>query len=174
MVDRSETRDFLGRTDELADFDRAVTSARNGVPVVLLVSGDAGIGKSTLVSEAAARSDVVLHLGRCVHMGGDVIPLAPLADLLRQVCRSAPDLLSESAGLEPLARWATPGSDTSGSDAGSGGLFVPVLDLIAHLAVDSTVAIGFEDLHWADTVTWDLFEFLARNLVDEHVVLIGT
>jgi hypothetical protein len=36
------------------------------------------------------------------------------------------------------------------------------------------LAVGFEDLHWADTVTWDLFEFLARNLVDEAVVLIGT
>ena len=34
--------------------------------------------------------------------------------------------------------------------------------------------VGFEDLHWADTVTWDLFEYLARNLIDEQVVLVGT
>ena len=36
------------------------------------------------------------------------------------------------------------------------------------------MVVGFEDLHWADTVTWDLFEFLARNLIDERVVLVGT
>ena len=34
--------------------------------------------------------------------------------------------------------------------------------------------VGFEDLHWADAVTWDLFEYLARNLIDEQVVLVGT
>ncbi len=38
----------------------------------------------------------------------------------------------------------------------------------------TTVIVGFEDLHWADTVTWDLFEYLARNLIDEQVVLVGT
>ena len=34
--------------------------------------------------------------------------------------------------------------------------------------------VGFEDLHWADSVTWDLFDYLARNLIDERVVLVGT
>ena len=55
-----------------------------------------------------------------------------------------------------------------------GGLFVAVLELITQLAADAAVLVGFEDLHWADTVTWDLFEFLARNLIDEQVVLVGT
>ena len=33
--------------------------------------------------------------------------------------------------------------------------------------------VGFDDLHWGDPATWDLFEHLARNLVDERVVLVG-
>ena len=49
-----------------------------------------------------------------------------------------------------------------------------MLELVTHLAADDAVLVGFEDLHWADTVTWDLFEFLARNLIDERVVLVGT
>ena len=49
-----------------------------------------------------------------------------------------------------------------------------VLELITLLAAETTVMVGFEDLHWADTVTWDLFEYLARNLIDEQVVLVGT
>lgn len=48
------------------------------------------------------------------------------------------------------------------------------LDLIGRLAGDGAVVLGFEDLHWACTATWDLFEFLARSLVDERVVLFGT
>lgn len=172
---RPQDRIFVGRRDELAAFERALASARDGVPAVLLVSGEAGIGKSTFLSEAAARSDVPLYVGRCVQMGGDVIPLAPLADLLRQVGRSAPDVLGEAVGMAPLARWvrSEPG-DPAGREPGSTGLFVAVLDLIIHLAAERVVAVGFEDLHWADAVTGDLFEFLARNLVDERVVLVGT
>ena len=67
------------------------------------------------------------------------------------------------------------------ADAGSGKgaptvgeVFLPVLELVARLAGDDAMIIGLEDLHWADTSTWDLFELLARNLFDEHVVLIGT
>jgi DNA-binding CsgD family transcriptional regulator/tetratricopeptide (TPR) repeat protein len=49
-----------------------------------------------------------------------------------------------------------------------------VLELLGALSTDDAVVVGFEDLHWADTATWDLFGFLARNIVDERVVLVGT
>ncbi len=141
----------------------------------MLVGGDAGIGKTTIVSESAVRAGVALYLGRSTHIGGDTIPLAPLADLLRQVRRSKPDLLTEAPALAALQQWFAPGAavhELNGSP--HGGLFVAVLELITQLAADGAVIVGFEDLHWADTATWDLFEYLARNLIDEQVVLVGT
>ena len=175
VPDRSPTDDFVGRRTELALFERAIVDARGGLPSVVLVGGDAGIGKTTIVSEGATRADVALYLGRSTHIGGDTIPLAPLADLLRQVRRTRPDLLSDMPDLAPLRQWFAPGTAaTEATDAPHGGLFVAVLELITHLAVDDAVVVGFEDLHWADTVTWDLFEYLARNLIDERVVLVGT
>lgn len=165
----------MGRRAELIVFERAIVDARAGLPSVVLVGGDAGIGKTTIVSEVAARADVTLYLGRSTHIGGETIPLAPLADLLRQVRRSRPDLLNDTPDLAPLRHWFAPGTvATEPSDAPHGGLFVAVLELITHLAVDDAAIVGFEDLHWADTVTWDLFEYLARNLIDERVVLVGT
>jgi DNA-binding CsgD family transcriptional regulator len=172
---RSPSLDFVGRSAELVSFERAIVDARMGMPSVLLVGGEAGIGKTTLVAEGGSRADAAVYLGRSTHIGGDVIPLAPLADLLRQVRRSAPDLLKDTPELAPLRDWITPRADPSARpDSPHGGLFVAVLELITHLAVDDAVVVGFEDLHWADTVTWDLFEFLARNLIDERVVLVGT
>lgn len=172
MLERADQRGFVGRSRELAAFERAVAGAREGVPAVLLISGEAGIGKTTTLREGAARCGVALHVGRCVQLGGDAIPLAPLADLLRQVDRASGGRLGERAELAPLARWM--GSDP-GERADTGAtLFSAVLDLAAHLAEADAVVLGFEDLHWADPVTWDLFEFLARNLVDERVVLVGT
>ena len=173
--DRRSNEGFVGRRAELVVFEGAIIDARQGLPSVMLVGGEAGIGKTTLVSESALRADVALFLGRSTHIGGDVIPLAPLADLLRQVRRSRPDLLTDAPDLAPLHRWLAPGTvEIDSSDDPRGGLFVAVLEMITHLAVDDAVLVGFEDLHWADTVTWDLFEFLARNLIDERVVLVGT
>ncbi|MEO7370634.1 MAG: AAA family ATPase, partial [Ilumatobacteraceae bacterium] len=175
MTDRLLSEDFVGRRAELAVFERGIVDAREGLPSIVLVSGDAGIGKTTIVSEVARRMGVARFLGRSAHIGGEAIPLAPLADLLRQVRRSRPELLTDEAALAPLRNWFSPGSaDTGLSGSPQGGLFVAVLELIAHLAVDDAVVVCFEDLHWADTGTWDLLEYLARNLIDERVVLVGT
>lgn len=155
--------------------DRAIADARNGLPSAVLVGGDAGIGKTTFVREAALRAGVAIYLGRSTHIGGDTIPLAPVADLIRHVRRSRPELLAETLTLAPLREWFTPGSITPGaSTAGQGGLFVAVLELIGLLAADDAVLVGFEDLHWADSATWDLLDYLARNLIDERIVLVGT
>jgi DNA-binding NarL/FixJ family response regulator len=160
---------FFGRTDELAAFERAVAAARAGSPAVLLISGDAGIGKTTLVREATQRTGAPLVVGRCLPMGGEVIPLAPLAELRRAVARTKPDVLAASPSLRD---WATDGSTIAGTTAGA--LFAPVLEMVAALGAADVVVVAVEDLHWADPLTWDLFDYLARNLVDEHVVLVGT
>ncbi len=172
VTDRLPTEEFVGRRAELVAFERAIVDARTGMPSVVLVGGDAGIGKTTIVRESAARADVALYLGRSTPIGGETIPLAPLADLLRQVRRSAPDLLTDTPYLAPLHHWFARVPELSKSP--QRGLFVAVLELITYLAADDAVMVGFEDLHWADTVTWDLFEYLARNLIDERVVLVGT
>ncbi|MDP2293228.1 MAG: ATP-binding protein, partial [Actinomycetota bacterium] len=172
--DRLPASEFVGRLAELATFDRAIADARNGLPSVVLVSGDAGIGKTTIVSESAARAGVSLYLGRSTHIGGDTIPLAPLADLLRQVRRTNPEMLTDAHAPAALQQWSAPSAPQQRNDAPHGGLFVAVLELITRLATEEAVIVGFEDLHWADTVTWDLFEYLARNLIDERAVLVGT
>src|SRR6185312_10975814 len=88
VLESSSSTDFVGRLGELAAFEQAADAAHRGRPGVVLVGGDAGIGKSTLVVEAARRAGGALFVGRCVPMGGEVIPLAPLAELLRHVRRS--------------------------------------------------------------------------------------
>ena len=152
----------------------AIDDARSGVPSLLLVGGESGIGKSTLVLRAAASAGVDRYLGRCVHLGGEVIPLAPVSDLLRQVRRSSSSAWVETPALSSLAAGASPQVGDERGAHEPGGVFGPVLELVTRMAEDRTVLIGFEDLHWADPMTWNLLEFLARNLIDEHVVLVGT
>lgn len=172
MPDPASPADFVGRSNELAAFERAVAAARLGTPAVLLVGGEAGIGKSTLVTEGARRAGADLIVGRCLPMGGEAIPLAPLADLLRSVRRTNPEALAAGPTLAPLTEWIAQGATVQATAAGA--LFAPLLELVSSLGKDVAIVVAFEDLHWADPLTWDLFDFLARNLVDEHVVLVGT
>src|SRR3954465_9023373 len=113
MSDRLPAEQFVGRRAELAVLERAIGDARQGVPSIVLISGDAGIGKTTIVTEAASRAGVRVLLGRSTHIGGETIPLAPLADLLRQLRRSSPDLLINVPSLTPLRDWLRPGKAAS-------------------------------------------------------------
>ena len=122
MPEPSSSTSFVGRRSELAAFDRVVDAARQGRPGVLLVGGDAGIGKSTLVAEGAHRAGADPFVGRCVPMGGEVIPLAPLAELLRIVRRASPEALNGPT-VTPLRDWAAPDSSAaSGAPTAASGL----------------------------------------------------
>jgi DNA-binding NarL/FixJ family response regulator/tetratricopeptide (TPR) repeat protein len=166
MGGRGVAHPVVGRDDELAVVQRAVARAAEGQPGVVLVSGDPGIGKSTLLSEAARRAGLPLFLGRCVHVGGDAIPLAPLVDLVRQVQRGSD--VGQLHSLESLSELVTSGAGRVGD------VFILTLGLVGELGAEGPVIVGFDDLHWGDPATWDLFEHLARSLVDERVVLVGT
>jgi DNA-binding NarL/FixJ family response regulator len=171
-MSRPERTDlFVGRSAPLAEFADAVQSAGRRLPSVLLVSGDAGIGKSRLVAEAARVAGFELFRARCPPQGGDAIPLGALADLLRQVRRRVPTDAVDS--LTPLLEWLSPTRGQPGT-IDTGTLFSSVLDLLDALAGDVGAVIAFEDLHWADTETWSLFEFVVRNLDQQKLVLVGT
>ena len=163
-VGRGE-RPVVGRDRELAVFRRAAARAAEGQPGVVLVSSDAGIGKSTLLSEATRFTGTQLYLGRCVHVDGNTIPLAPLVDLIRQVRRESGGGRMQS--LDSLGELATSGGGRAGE------VFTLAVELVGELGTHGPVIVGFDDLHWGDAATWDLFEHLVRNLVDERVVLVG-
>jgi len=169
-MDRRRGGEFVGREAELGAFAEVVAAAAAGSPLVLLVAGDPGIGKTAYVTEAAARAGAPLFSARCLRIGGDALPLAPLLDLVRQVRRERPHLL-ERPELAPLREVATP--DGGGARLGRE-LLLSALELVGALGEDGPAVVCFEDLHWADGADWDLFELLARNLDDQRVALVGT
>jgi DNA-binding CsgD family transcriptional regulator len=166
MPDRRGDKSVVGRDAELEFFERAVERAGACEPSTVLLSGDPGIGKSTLLVEAGRRAGAELYVGRCVHVGGEGIPLAPLVDLIRQVQRGRDSDTLPSFGQ--LVQLATSGAGRPGE------LVSLALQLLDELGADGPVIVAFDDLHWGDPGTWDVFEHLARNLVDERVVLVGT
>jgi DNA-binding CsgD family transcriptional regulator len=166
---------FVGRAAELDRMHKLLGDAEAGQPVVMLVSGDAGVGKTRLISELAAdaaeRGFAVLS-GRCAELA-DTVPYLPLADAVRGARGSLADAVASRpvlARLLPDHELTTPTPDLPG--VAQQQLFGAVLGLLTELATVSPVLLVLEDLHWADRSTRDLVSFLSRVLRSERVALV--
>ncbi|MCV0404288.1 MAG: AAA family ATPase [Chloroflexi bacterium] len=179
---------FVGRTAQLDGLGAALQLASNRRPTVCLVAGDAGIGKTRLISEFTARArDAGAHVlvGDCLQLGDTGLPYAPFVGALRPLLRSLPrERLDEliGAGRHELSHLLP---DLAGVGEGIPGphgtqaadqarLFEVVLGLLRRLAETDPVILVLEDLHWADASTRDMLRFIVRSARDARILIIGT
>ncbi|GAA4803850.1 hypothetical protein GCM10023200_46450 [Actinomycetospora chlora] len=159
---------LVGRDAERALVRRRVAALGAGTGGALLVTGEAGIGKSRLLAEvadAAATADRPVLAGRAVPGGG---AYRPVAEALSAPLRAGP--VPDTDRLRPfrpaLAR-VLPGAFPTPSDAGTPGadpavvLGEGLLALLAALHGDRGAVLVLDDLHWADADTLDLLVYLA-------------
>jgi DNA-binding NarL/FixJ family response regulator len=169
---------LVGRDTELARLRTLLDEAADGRAVAALVSGDAGVGKSRLVTEVvtlATQRGFTVLCGQCAEIG-DSVPYLPFADALRT---ASPELEAAVKSRPVLARLLPDGGGGQWGEGDWSGLtrqqmFGAVLGLLAELAADKPVLLVLEDLHWADASTRDLVTFLLRMLHRERVATIGT
>jgi tetratricopeptide (TPR) repeat protein len=151
------TEVLVGRARELAELERALEATRAGSGRTVLLAGEAGIGKTRLASELARRASAEgfeMLLGRSIDLVGTELPYQPFVEALRP--------LGELRQVEG----PPPGSQLR--------VFEQTLALLTERAAAAPVLLVLEDLHWADTSTLDLVVFLAHNLQDRQVLLLGT
>jgi DNA-binding NarL/FixJ family response regulator len=170
--------ELVGRSEELAEILAAYEKAARGESVTVLVSGEAGIGKSRLTSTAlgALPGDPLVLTGGCLELGAGGTPWVPFVAVLRDLLRAwgAGRLRAElpSDGTA-LASWL-PELGLTPADGGQIRLFEELLALLDQAARDRPVVVLVEDLQWADASSRELFVYLARNLGPRAVLLIGT
>jgi ATP/maltotriose-dependent transcriptional regulator MalT len=167
---------FIGRQVELESLLKVFDATQDG-PAVVLLGGEAGIGKTRLVSEFAVHlPEARVLVGACLELGQAVMPYLPLAGILRQLSRKIGPEETKRLYSAELIRFLPDQSSPlpESGDREQSGLFEAVLALLARLAEASPVVLVMEDLHWADRSTLDLLSFLARNLGSTRVMLIGT
>ena len=84
---------FVGRGRELGSAAAALAAARHGQPALVLVAGEAGVGKTRFVQEVATRARASGHrvlLGGCVQIGDEGLPYGALIEALRGLARDVP------------------------------------------------------------------------------------
>jgi DNA-binding CsgD family transcriptional regulator/tetratricopeptide (TPR) repeat protein len=179
---------IVGRDGELARVEHALGLAAAGEPVLVMVRGEAGIGKSRLVREAIRRADAsgspILH-GACLDLGGDGLPYLPIVEALRRLARVTPryrmrELLGPAApelsALVPDLAEPGPATERTATSAtvDRARLFERFLGFLERLGSNGPVLAVVEDVQWIDPATRDLLTFLVRNITTEHVVAILT
>ncbi len=178
---------LIGRAPELDRLRAALRQAGNGQGSATLIAGEAGVGKTRLISELVRLSEAegaTVVLGGCVVLGDGALPYAPIAEALRRLVRRTDPGDLESVlgpGRSELARLVPDlgpgaGDETRGMsvDWAQARLFELLLGVLGRLASRAPVVLIVEDLHWSDRSTRDLLGFLVRNLRDSAVMLVLT
>jgi predicted ATPase/DNA-binding CsgD family transcriptional regulator len=183
MGDRTGRPNFVGRIEELRTLEAARSRAADAEPAVVLVGGEAGIGKTRLVAELTSRrgDGTRVLVGRCVPVGEGTLPYAPIVEALRTLLAevgvgavrelagpSWPELARLVPALGEPARGGPP------SQAAQSRLFELLLGLLGRLSEQAPLVLVVEDLHWADRSTRDLLAFLVRNLRRERMLVVIT
>jgi predicted ATPase len=176
---------FVGRAEELALLGELLGRAAGGEPLVALVGGEAGVGKTRLVERLAATAGeqgVRVLRGGCVPLGEEGLPFAPVTDALRglagdldpaELAAVAGPARADLARLVPGLAWgADAAADAGAADAGQGRLFALLLGMVERLAAEAPLLWVMEDLHWADRSTRDLVAFFAASLRSGRVLLL--
>jgi predicted ATPase len=176
---------FVGRDAELAVLSDVVRQVLKGQARAVLVGGEAGMGKSRLVAEAAAmaeRAGFRVLVGHCVEIGADGMALVPLVEALRTLARTTrPDELAALLGparveLSRLLPELAPGEwqEPRTTPANSGQLLELVLGVLERVGARAPLLLVVEDVHWADRSTTELLAFLVRTLRAVPVCLLLT
>jgi DNA-binding CsgD family transcriptional regulator/tetratricopeptide (TPR) repeat protein len=173
---------LIGRESELEALGAAFAEAERGSTRVVVVSGEAGIGKTRLVGEflAGLPENALVLRGQCIDLDRDAPPYAPVVAVLRAlVAATGPEAVRLSAGaagdalavlLPELGDGAAEQSAASGADR----LFDAVATALEAAARESPLVVVVEDLHWADTATLALLRFVVRVLERARVLMLVT
>ncbi len=174
---------LIGRDQELARLGDLLAAAAAGHAVeghaaaaggVLVLRGEAGVGKSALLAEAAVRASGrgALVLRTTGVQAETDVPFSGLHQLLRP--------LVDPGGALPAVPAAARATVLSALGIAGAGVAAPqpfrvalaVLDALTSAALDRPVVLVVDDAHWLDEASWDVLSFVGRRLESDPVVLL--
>jgi DNA-binding CsgD family transcriptional regulator len=145
---------FVGRLQELAYLRERRLEAASSHGGLVVVAGEAGVGKSRLISEfcsSLAYSRWKIGYGACLEFGSR--PYGPILEVFARIDASPFELGAASTKQEQV-------------DA--------IVDRLATIAAKTALVVVIEDLHWADAATLDLLAYLGTRLQHLRVLAIAS
>jgi DNA-binding CsgD family transcriptional regulator/tetratricopeptide (TPR) repeat protein len=157
--------ELLERAESLDLLNSLVAQACQGTGRLVLVSGEAGAGKTALLRRLAAGCDGSVRVlwGACDPLFTPR-PLGPFVDLAEQLPGEFAELARQEARPHQMAQALLRGLSDMGSAGGTGGTG----------GTGRPAVVVLEDLHWADEASLDLFELIGRRIEQVPAVLVAS
>jgi DNA-binding CsgD family transcriptional regulator len=173
---------FVGRVAERAALTEALERAAAGQRGIVLITGEAGVGKTRLLTEATKFAEALgatTVAGVCVDVAAGTLSYSPFVDIVRDLHRAgltASLPTSTRAELGRLVPEVSPRAEAGriAEEGGQGRLFAATRDALSVASSTEPILVTIEDLHWADASTLDLVKYLARSMQAEHWLLVMT
>jgi DNA-binding winged helix-turn-helix (wHTH) protein len=180
---------FVGRARELARLADAWGKALKGERQIVFLTGEAGIGKTTLVDaathEVGAQGRIYVGRGQCVEQYGEGEAYLPVLEALAQFAQGparrrvakllrqhAPTWLVQMPGL--LAEAELPAVQRKAAGVTRERMLREITEAIEALTVQRPVVLICEDLQWSDHATLDFVTYLAHRREPARLLVIGT
>jgi DNA-binding winged helix-turn-helix (wHTH) protein len=178
-----------GRDTELTKMRGWLERALAGERRTIFITGEAGIGKTTMVQafleQAAQVPGILVARGQCLEHYGAGEAYLPVLDGFSRLCRSragtrvldllrqqAPSWLAQMPSLIPQSERENLQSQVGGATRER--MLREMAEAIETLTSESTLLLVLEDLHWSDYSTLDLISYLARRQDRARLMVIGT
>ena len=167
---------FVGRSEELRSLVAALDQSLTGTPQVRLIIGEAGVGKSTLVRQLLPEvrlRGAVLATGRALDAESRP-PYGPWAEIVASAHAlglTAPRPWPLLERLAPVLRDAGSAAEVAAPIDPRHGhqLLQELLSYLEAASVTRPLMIALEDMHWADTASWDALEFVLAHVDDARL-----
>jgi DNA-binding winged helix-turn-helix (wHTH) protein len=186
---QSLTPSFVGREAELAQLHQWLEKALNGERQLVFVTGEPGIGKTTVVeaflSQVAANGNVWIGRGQCVEHYGAGEAYLPVLEALGRLCRGpegehliallhqhAPTWLVQMPALLGTVELEEIQRRTAGVTRER--MLRELAEALEALTAERALILCLEDLHWSDYSTLDLLSILARRQEGARLLILGT
>jgi DNA-binding winged helix-turn-helix (wHTH) protein/tetratricopeptide (TPR) repeat protein len=188
-VSANTPKAMVGREDALAQLDDCLSKALNGQRRVLFITGEAGIGKTTLLDvfqqRAATRPNLRIARGQCVEGFGGKEAYYPVLEALGQwfraedggpvvhtLAKQAPTWLIQFPSLVKADQRAALQKEILGATRER--MVREICETLETLTAQDALVLILEDLHWVDPSTLDFISALARRRGPAKLLLLGT
>jgi DNA-binding CsgD family transcriptional regulator len=162
---------LVGREAERAQLAQAAERARRGAGSILLLGGEAGVGKTRLTEEAAAAASTPLLRGTASNSA--VAPYGPVVELLRSYLRARPDGFAELGPLRSHLAMLLPELGAQAPSGDRATLTEALRCALARVAADGHALLMLDDLQWSDEATLELLAGLGGAIEEMPAVLIA-